>query len=276
MSKPSLRMQMIKHNLKVEGSSGLTLVEIIIGAAIGAILLAVTTKVFLKEKDSFENSNDKTLVRAKGRIATEIITKEFRRIGFNIPSGKQIISIKNKSITYRAASDISTTIPIGEVGTNAAKAGDRFINVVDAEGFSDEANIMIFDPSSGDHEFHIIDGDPDTDATPNSIPLKDPLTKDYVFDVNSKFFRVDQINQITIGLSGNNIERKVGAQTQVIISDMDPAEGLALDYFDSKGKKTINISEVHKISFALNLIDPKNEKANIQFKSDVALRNISS
>jgi hypothetical protein len=148
--------------------------------------------------------------------------------------------------------------------------------VVSADGFIDLDNILIYDPATGDYEFSSIEGDPDAEGSPNTIPLIDPLAKDFTFGVNAKFFRVNRYNRITIALSGTNIEKTVDGATLVFVDDVSSSEGLVLEYFDVSGNATSTLSEIHKISITLNLVDPDNTRANIQFKTDVSLRNIST
>ena len=75
---------------------------------------------------------------------------------------------------------------------------------------------------------------------------------------------------------GTNIEKIVDGSTQVYDDNVAASTGLVLEYFDASGNATNIISDIQKISVTLNMIDPDNERAFIQFKTDVSLRNIST
>jgi prepilin-type N-terminal cleavage/methylation domain-containing protein len=261
----------------LKNSRGITLVEVLVGVIIGSILLAAGYKSFIAQQTALEGAGDEALIRSKGRLAVKLLAKELRRIGYGVPPNSQIVSINSSSITYRAAlSDLQTTIPPGEPGTNGASSGDTSVNVVSADGFADLNNIVIYDPSTGEYEFNYIEGDPVTVGSPQTLPLGDPLTKDFTFGTNSKYLRVNPYNQITISLSGTNIEKIVDGSTQVYVDNVAASTGLVLEYFDANGNATNIISDIQKISVTLNMIDPDNERAFIQFKTDVSLRNIST
>ena len=260
----------------LRNSQGMTLAEVLVGIIIGTILLAAGYKSFIAQQEALEGAGDEALIRSKGRLAAKLLAKELRLIGFGVPPNAQIISINSSSITYRAAlTDLQTSIPPGEPGDNGVSAGDTSLNVVSADGFADLNNIVIYDPSTGEYEFDYIDGDP-VEGDPDTLPLGDALTKDFTFGVNSKFFRINQYNQITVALSGTSIEKTVDGSTQVFVDDVDASTGLVLEYFDADGNTTDTLSNIQKISVTINLIDPDNDRASIQFKTDVTLRNIST
>jgi prepilin-type N-terminal cleavage/methylation domain-containing protein len=270
------RSIMSAHFEKLRNSRGLSLTEMLVGIIVGAIVIAAGYKAFVTQQDALEGSGDEALIRSKGRLTVKLLSKELRLVGFGIPADAQIVSIGSNTITYRAATDLQTIIPPGESGSIAAASADTSLNVVSAEGFADLNNIIIFDPSSEDFEFNSIDGDPDTASDPNTLPLDDPLTNTYTFGVNSKSFRVNQYNNIIFALSGTSIEKTVDGNTEIFVDDVDSSEGLVFEYFDVSGNSTSTISEIHKIAVTLNFIDPDNDRATIQFKTDVSLRNISA
>jgi prepilin-type N-terminal cleavage/methylation domain-containing protein len=268
----------IKTNSQVlDNFRGFSLVELIMGIVIGAILIAAGLKVFEAQKDAFEGAGEEALIRSKGRLAIRLLAKEIRLVGFGMPTGVQIISISSNSISYRASlSDLRTTIPPGDPGTNAVSIDDTSLDVVSALGFADLQNIVVHDLATDEYEFNSINGEPVTTGDPNTIPLLDPMTKDFTFGVNSRFFRVSQYNNVTIDLSGTNVQKVVDGQTLVFVDNVDSSNGLVLKYFDVNGNSTNTIADVHKISITLNLIDSENTRANIQFKTDVTLRNIAT
>ena len=53
-----------------------------------------------------------------------------------------------------------------------------------------------------------------------------------------------------------------------------PVNGLGFEYFDESGNPVNDISKVSKVAVTIRLEDPDNTSASIEFKTDVALRNV--
>lgn len=261
--------------MKFKNQSGLTLIETLIATAIGALVLAVSFKVFIAQQDSLTSSNQKTSIRSDGRLAVETLARQLRRVGFALPPSIKIISIGSSSFEYRAASDLQTTIPYDPSAVSAANIGDTNLNVVSAEGFADLLNICIYDSVNEVFELTSIDGVPDVDSEPNALPLAEPLKNNYKFGVNSKFIRVAQYNRFTIEQDGTNISLVIDGESSVLVSNVDPANGLSFEYFDDSGNPTNDALNVFKVAVTIRLIDPDNTSASIEFKTDVSLRNIA-
>ena len=261
----------------LNNQSGVTLTETLMATAIGVVIIAATFTIFNAQQDSLTSANEELLIHSKGRLAAESLAKDIRLVGFGLPPGAQILSISENSITYRAAlSDLQTSIPPGPSGSFAANSGDNNLNVVSANGFADLYNIVIYDPATGDYELASIDGVPDIESDPNSLPLSEPLQNDYKFGLNSMFIKVSQYNTVTIELSGTDINKNVDGGTSVLISDVDSSKGLVLEYFDVNENSTSDVSAVHKIAVSISMIDPDNDRASIDFKTDITLRNIAA
>ena len=259
---------------KFKNQSGLTLVETLIATAIGVLVLATSFKLFTAQQDALTSTNEKTSIRADGRLAVETLARELRQVGFTLPSSIKIISIGDNSFEYRAGSDLQTTIPYDPSSSSAANSGDTTLNVVSADGFSDLLNICIYDPANEVFELTSIDGSPDVDSVPNTLPLIEPLKNDYKFGVNSKFIRVAQYNTVTIEKDGTNISKVINGESRVLISNVDSTNGLTFDYFDESGNPTSDILNVFKVAVTIRLVDPDNTSASIKFKTDVTLRNV--
>ena len=261
--------------VKIKNQSGLTLIETLIATIIGALVLAVSFKVFTAQQDSLISSNEKTSIRSDGRLAVETLARQLRRVGFELPPSIKIISTGSSSFEYRAASDLQTTIPYDPSTLSAANIGDISLNVVSANGFSDLLNICIYDSVNEVFELNSIEGTPDVNSEPNSLPLAEPLKNDYKFRVNSKFIRVAQYNNFTIEQDGTNINLVIDGKSSVLVSNVDPANGLSFEYFDDSGNPTNDALNVFKVAVTIRLIDPDNTSASIEFKTDVSLRNIA-
>ena len=260
--------------MKLKNQSGLTLIETLIATAIGVLVLATSFKLFTAQQDALISANEKTSIRSDGRLAVETLARQLRRVGFALPPSIKIISISSSSFKYRAANDLQTTIPYDPSISSAANIGDTNLNVVSAAGFADLLNIFIYDPANEVFELTFIDGVPDVDSEPNSLPLAEPLKNNYKFGVNSKFIRVAQYNTFTIEQDGTNISLVIDGENSVLVSNVDPVNGLSFEYFDDSGNSTNDILNVFKVAVTIRLLDPDNARASIEFKTDVNLRNI--
>jgi hypothetical protein len=259
---------------KLENQSGLTFLETLIATAISVFLLAASFKLFTTQQDSFTSANEKTLIRSFGRLAVESLAKELRQVGFKLPSSIKIISIGDSSFEYRVASDLQTTIPYDPSSLSAANIDDTNLNVVNADGFTDLLDICIYDSANELFELTSIDGTPDIDSEPNTLPLAKPLKNDYRFGVNSKFIRVAQYNTVTIEQDGTNINKIINGESSILIRNIDSTNGLTFEYFDDSGNLTNDTLNVFKVAVTIRLVDPENTRASIKFKTDVTLRNV--
>ena len=259
---------------KFNNESGLTLIETLIATAIGVLVLATSYKIFTAQQDALKLTSQKNLIRSNGRLAVETIARELRQVGFSLPPSIKIISINEKSFEYRAGSDLQTSIPYDASKPLAANIGDTTLNVVNAEGFANLLNICIYDAVNEVFELSSVDGTPDVDGEPNSLPLIEPLKNDYKFGVNSKFISVAHYNTVTIEQNGTNINKITNGDSSLLLSNVAPANGLSFEYFDEFGNPVSDISNVFKVAVTIRLVDPDNISASIEFKTDVTLRNV--
>ena len=267
-------MKMQSLAMKFKNQSGITLIETLIATAIGVLVLATSYKLFIVQDDALTLANKNNTIRSDGRLAVETLARQLRRVGFALPPSIKIISIGSSSFEYRAASDLQTTIPYDTSILSAANTGDTNLNVVNAEGFADLLNICIYDSANEVFELTSIDGAPDVDSEPNSLPLAEPLKNNYKFGVNSKLIRVAQYNTFTIEQDGTNISLVIDGENRVLVTNVDPVNGLSFEYFDDSGNPTNDILNIFKVAVTIRLKDPENSSASIEFKTDVTLRNI--
>ena len=259
---------------KFKNQSGLTLLETLVAAALGVLVIAISFKIFTAQQDALTLSNQKNSIRSNGRLAVETLARELRQVGFALPPRIKIISIGNKSLEYRAGSKLQTTIPYDPSNLLAANIGDITLSVVNADGFSDLLNICIYDPANEVFELTSIDGIPDFDSEPNTLPLIEPLKNDYKFGVNSKFIQVAQYNTVTIEQDGTNINKIINGESRLLVNNVDPVNGLTFEYFDESGRAASDVSNVFKIAVTIKLVDPDSASASIEFKTDVTLWNV--
>ncbi len=245
----------------------MTLAEILIGMAISSALLIAVFKIFIQQQSAFDNLSDNTLIRAKGRLAIKLLSKEIRMAGHGMPKNTAIVSFDANSITYQVGG-VSTTVPPASAGTKAVSGGDVSLDVVSATGFADGNNIVINDPALGTTEFAEIDGDPDAASDPNTIPLKAGVVQDFIYGVNSNLVTVTAYNSINIFLEGTSVVKTVDGQRVTVIQDVSSGDGLSFDF-----NGALETSAIEKVGITLKLIDPTNSRATINLKSDISLRN---
>ena len=74
----------------INNEKGLSLTELLAGALIMLIVLAGTTNVLITHQSILQDENDNSKVRAKGRLAIKLISKEVRMAGYGLPPFKAI------------------------------------------------------------------------------------------------------------------------------------------------------------------------------------------
>jgi len=246
---------------------GVTLAELLVGMTISSVLLIAVFKIFTQQQTAFENLNDSTLIRAKGRLAIKLLTKEIRMAGHGMPKNAGIVDFKTNSITFQVGGT-STTTPPGSAATKVIAGGAKSLNVVSATGFADGNNLVINDPAIGTTEFVEIDGDPDTASDPNTLPLDEAVVQDFVYGVNSKLVTVTSYSTIKIFLKNSNVVKTVDGQEVTVIQDVSSGDGLSFDF-----NGAAETSAIEKVGITLKLKDPDNTQATINFKSDITFRN---
>ena len=251
----------------LKGSQGYSMVEVLIAAALGAIVLGVVVSVFVQEDKVIKRESEETNIRAKGRHLIKVLTKEIRMAGFGLPPNTGVTDISaTDSITFRAnLDDVRTSTPPGAVGTNAVVQNDTAITVVSATGFSNGDKIVIFDPNFRVYELNTVSGTP----TSTSIPLGTAVASTYTYATNSRLVTVNKYNTVIIYQDGTAIKKSVDGTVSTLISDSS-ISGLTFTY------DSATAAGVNKIGITLTMVDPDDASSTvIEFNSDVSLRNSS-
>jgi type II secretory pathway pseudopilin PulG len=249
-----------------KNQSGFTIIEILISGILGVIILGVTMYIFTKQQDVLEEENASTNIRAKGRHAIKVLAKELKAIGFGLPPTEGFVApnpvANGSTITYRANLD-SVRASTPPSATDGGSTADTDIDVVANGGdFSDNDNIIIYNPSFGDSELNTVSGTP----TSTNIPLGSGLVNDYSYGANSKLVTINKYNNIVIDLNGTNIRRTVdGGTSTIIISDVSD---LTFDFF---GVTQTNL--VSTIGITITLQDSSDSSITQSFSTDITLRN---
>ncbi|QPJ64508.1 MAG: hypothetical protein G3M78_03485 [Candidatus Nitrohelix vancouverensis] len=265
MNRNRVKRQGQKAGLKTRWreESGLTLVEFMVAAIIGVILLGATIYVFTMQEEVIQDENSSTNIRAKGRHAIKIITRELKMAGFGMPPDQGITAMSSSSISYRVNNgDVRTTTPTGSSGVSAGAAGATDLTVVDGTGFADGDKIVIYNPGAGSYELNTVDGTP----TASNLPLGSGLANSYTYGLNTRLFTVNKYNDVTLQHSGTNITKTVDSgSADVLISE---AQSMSFDFYGET-----ETSQVKRIGVSISMQDTNDSKLTKEFKTDVVLRN---
>jgi Tfp pilus assembly protein PilW len=287
-----------KHILN--DSRGLSLVELMIAMVIAIIALAGTIKIFTTQQSLLEDENDGTKVRAKGRQAIKIIAREVRMAGFGLPKFQALDQTLMgafpspavvDSISFRTNKDESNQLsrayadPAGGIITDANTSVQVFA-LESGTSFSANDKIVIFNPSkvgsgcditSPSCQVHeaTVSGNVSSPAT--SIGFSPPLlsTKKIEFSANANLVMVNRYIDYTIALSGNQIIKSVKGIPTILVDNVavTGSDGLKFHLLQDNGAAATDYNNVGVIRIVLNMIDPTNPEAAIEFTTDVQLRN---
>ena len=251
----------------LKDSRGYTLVEVLVAATIGVIMLGVVISIFVQEDKVIQKESEDTNIRAKGRHVLKVLAKEIRMAGFGLPPDVGVTDISaTDSVTFRAnLDDVRTTTPPGAVGTNAVSLNDTDITVVNGSGFTNGDSIVIYDPGFRDYELNSVSGSP----TATSLPLGTAVASTYTYATNSRLVTVNKYNTLIIYQDGITIKKDIDGTVSTIISDPSILD-LTFTY------DSATAAEVDKIGITLKMVDPDDPSSGvIEFNSDVSLRNSS-
>jgi Tfp pilus assembly protein PilW len=250
----------------IKNDRGIGMIETLIGSVIALIIMASTVMLFTRNQSLLQDENDATNIQAKGRFAVDKIEEEVRMAGFGLPPLQGLTTINANSISFRSnLNGVRTTTPPCTAcpGTVAGSIGDTTLAIVDESQFSNGDKVVIYDPNANQWELNTITG-----TSAGVLTLGTALTNDYIYGINTNLVTVNRYNDITIALSGTNILRTVDGTATNLINDVNATTGIVFDYYGLTVPSTIQ-----RLGFTLNLIDPGNSGATIEFKTDVSLRN---
>ena len=246
---------------------GASLIEILVGATLGVLVLGAVISIYIKEDEVISRESEETDIRAKGRHLIKFLAEEIRMAGFGLPPSMGVIDISTAdSVTFRSnLFDVRTTTPPGSEGTNAVASGSNSITVVNGGEFADGDNIVIYDPSFRASELNTVSGSP----TSTSIPIGTAAGSDFTYSKNSKLVTINKYNTVILYQDGTAIKKSVDGAVSTLITD--PSISSLQFTFDSGVA-----ADVAKIGISLEMVDPNNTTDGvIEFESDIALRNSS-
>jgi hypothetical protein len=252
----------------IGNSWGLVLTELMVAAVIGLIALGGAVVVFTGQNDLLKDENDGTKVRAKGRQAIKILAREIRMAGYGLPPGGAMTDITvNNSIAFRTNKSADGTEAKTWATANIG-VGGSIINVENGLDFKQDDKIVVYQTGVYQSQDNCtLTGDGGANTIGVTCPV-DPL-KAFDFGFLANLITINKFNNWVIALVGEEIHKSIDGTTTVLIDDISPtADGLQFNYFGIADAAT------SKIQISLNLVDPKNPDASIEFHTDVALRNL--
>jgi len=263
----------------LKNSKGFTLIELMIAAVIAIIVLAGTIQVFTYQASTLKDENDNTKVRAKGRQAMKILAREIRMAGFGLPDGQGIITINPNQINFRTNKNVSGDKAVTFVDSSAGNVAGptTSLTIVPGTAFNGGDNIAIFNPNEMPAQYFLSTvgggGVSDSDITMTISPglaADDKLT----FSDFAKVVMVSRYSDYQITLAGENIVKTVDGVAVTLVNNVQAtADGLKFDYLNGLGVATTNPSAVRRVAITLNMLDPQNSDASIEFKTVVQIRN---
>ena len=256
---------MQNHFNYINNQRGIGLVEYMVGAVIAIMIIGVSIVVFTQQQTLLKNQNDSSNIRAKGRQAIKSLAKEIRMAGYGLPPNQGIQdTLSTTAITFRSnLDDVNTTLTPPPTGTGAL-INDSSLDVLSSAGFSNNDNIVIYQPDFNVTELNSVSG-----IGSGSISLGSLLDNDFEFGLNAKLILVNKYNTVVIEYTGTQITKTIDGGTPIIlVGDVASTNGLA---FDFNGAATA--AAVDLIGITLNLVDVDNTDAVIEFKTDLSIRN---
>lgn len=258
----------------IKNQKGITFVELMISMVVALFALSGTVYVFTNQQTLLQKQNDNTKIRGKGRQAIKLLAQEVRMAGFGLPPQTAIPNITQaEEIHFRANLKpiVRSEVQVQGNPHQGILAADDSFPVKNASGFQKDQKIMVYHPGWFLYEDHEID-----DVSGNVIEIKESDfssgTQDYLFGENAQLITVHKYNDVVIKKVGNQVVRCVDMDTSdcnanptILVNDVS---NLKFDYIGMPGTATT------KVGITLGLIDPNDPFAEIEFKTDVTLRNL--
>jgi len=258
----------------IKNQKGVSFVELMVSMVVALFMLSGTIYVFTNQQTVLQKENDGTKIRGKGRQAIKLLAKEVRMSGFGLPPEWAVPKITQpEKIRFRANLEpiARTEVQVQGNTDNGILKNGTTIPVKNAAGFQNNQKITVFHPGwfrFEDHEIQSISG--------NTITIKDSKFSDdwdFLFGANAQLITVNKYNDVVIKKDGTEIIRCVdnndcdpSPAPTILVNDVSK---LAFDYIGVPGT-----ADTTKIGITLGLIDPNDPHAEIEFKTDVTLRNL--
>ena len=192
---------MQSHFKYLNNQRGIGLVEYMVGAVLGIIIIGVSIVVFTQQQSLLKDQNDNANIRAKGRQAIKTLAKEIRMAGYGLPPNQGIQdALSTTSITFRSnLFDVNTTLPPTGPGQRKMiqplplQALRIFVN----------DNIVIYQPDFNTIELKVVSSVPSGTV----LNLSSDLDNDFEFGLNARLITVNVYNSVVIQYTGTQITK---------------------------------------------------------------------
>gem|GEM_PF-587440 len=255
--------------------NGFTLIEFIVVAAIGAVLLAGLVNTFVNQRETFENETEKTSLRASGRLAIKNMTEILRNAGYGFPSGQGIVNADNSSISFRTNTDNVSTYLTSEI---AAVATTSFtVRTGEAANFAANEKIVIYNINdSSNFDINTIQS---IDTGANTITVNSTFANAYSSLSPVIINKYHDISYSLDNATGRITKTIDGGNATIVVSNVE-TDGLNFDYFDNSNTEITTMpvgttSNIRKIKILLTLQDSQINQANISLETQINLRNVN-
>lgn len=269
----------------LKNEKGFTLIEMMIAAFIGLMVLGGSIYVFNKQHKLIRTENARTDVRALGRFAMAELATEIRRAGYGFPNAWGIFVAEPDQLTFFANTFDTNGGLIGvqeayTSGTADIAAGDTTISVADNTAFSNGNSIVVFDASStvANPWAGTVTGTPGANLTISSAAASamELLNGIVVNQYQTIVYDFDAVN----GLLTVSTNPGGGA---VVIPVIGNVTALNFTYFDVTGTQIVPAvppaldfterSLIRKIIISLTLQHAAESSVTLNFNTDIEIRN---
>ena len=273
----------------LKNEKGFTLIEMMIAAFIGLMVLGGSIYVFNKQNTLIRKENARTDVRALGRFAMAELATEIRRSGYGFPDGWGIFVAEPDQLTFFANTFDTNGGLIGvqeayTTGTADVAGGTAIVQVADASAFSNNNRIVVFDASStvANPWAATVVGTDDV-SSPNTITLSS--NNPTLLEVLNGIV-VNQYQTIVYDFDSGNGLLTVSSDPgggAVVIPVIGNVTALNFTYFDATGAQIIpavppalDVTErslIRKIIISLTLQHATESSVTLNFNTDIEIRN---
>jgi prepilin-type N-terminal cleavage/methylation domain-containing protein len=279
----------MRKKLHLKNNHGFTLIELLVAMVIAIVVLGVTISYFTKQQSLIQDENDGTKVRAKGRHAIKMIAREVRMAGYGLPPNEAIsgyavgpgamVDIDSEDVVSplpATANSLRFRLNLDNVRTSMVSTGGDIsgtsIPVYNGSGFQGNDAIVIYNPVDDVREYTTVTG-----SSAGAINVSG-LTETYSFGEYARHVMINKFNEYTIQLDGVNrriVRVTDGGALVPLVNNVDLAaqDGLVFNFLEKTGDPAEFLATLDRIEIILNMIDPNNPNASIEFKTEVQIRN---
>jgi prepilin-type N-terminal cleavage/methylation domain-containing protein len=297
-----MRLFMIDRQMKNE--KGFTLIELMIAAAMGVVLLGAAVYTYSKQDKLLRNENRKLQLRDYARMTMDELEPMLRMAGNGLPPGNSVaardalgvVAADATSITFLANTDgVSTSLSLdcGQL--------QPFVPVENITGFANGDSVSIFDTRDPTNaEQRVLNGagvgtvttslcpDLSGDVTSGGLffPSGSPLTILYRPFLNGAAVVVYRYNTITYtynaGAQTITVTDDQGNGTNITTTVANNISDLTFSYFDATGGalslplNSTELASIRRMNVSLTVVDEIETDETVLLITDINMRNMGT